>query len=797
MSSIHIAMKEEGKSQVMKTRLFLYGGRLMRRRKNKGLIRVLLTVAVFICIQLILVLPVQAITPNGTYIQDEIEALSSQEKNALETSMYRQGVKLNVLLVETLDGRGVEDYSELLFTDWGLGADEGLLVIADRDGLVQLQLQIDSRLEKAIYAQLDGRNPVTTFLEQQFYPYAAEGNYYKAIDDTINGLAYYLEQYSSLPAAPAGDTAATSSSKGSGYAMLVMFGLLIVVALIMIVVVQRKKRKRAKELLLKLEDHYEKISEKLQRLDHEMNEIKKFSQGKSREIVGDVEDDLYDLLQQLSTYPEQLRAWKGLSPAQLQRKEQDLRSLERSLHQIDQTIEELQAVVDKYKNIEAAAVKLLQERKSSFEQGKQALLSIATDAETTLQALFERQRDIETLLEQIDATLAFNPIEASTRLSSEEATIQSWVDDVNAYEHLIDTLRKLPEHIKQTKSKIDLLIQQEQLTLQEISPYQWFDSMNGQLLTIERSLKIGDVPSARECANRIEQWLQTALTDVTKSIDARDGNLEHARALEDGLKDLRVDRLPQAERAIEQAKQQYDRLHWHEAEQKQLQIPEQLVRVEQKVKLAQQYNDIKVQRYFEAEKLLQEAQNELNELEAQSLEHEQLIYELNRTYQSYGDRVNQLKHSYEQVRHQLQLNGIRIQGMMAGVESNGLELLLKIQQQLSATPRKLDQLGQDMIQAQHQFEQFRQIAAQEIAAKEARERAEQERLRQLAQMEMMRRMMNQSNRNSRGGGRGGFGGGGFGGGSRGGGGSFRGGGSRGGGGSFRGGGSRGGGGRFK
>src|SRR5690606_22286628 len=97
------------------------------------------------------------------------------------------------------------------------------------------------------------------------------------------------------------------------------------------------------------------------------------------------------------------------------------------------------------------------------------------------------------------------------------------------------------------------------------------------------------------------------------------------------------------------------------------------------------------------------------------------------------------------------LNGIRIQGMMAGVESNGLELLLKIQQQLSATPRKLDQLGQDMIQAQHQFEQFRQIAAQEIAAKEARERAEQERLRQLAQMEMMRRMMNQSNRNSRGG----------------------------------------------
>lgn len=771
--------------------------------KRNGFIRFSLAAAVILLLQLVLLTPVHAVTTNGTYIQDDIGALSKQERNALETSMYKQNIKLNVLLIDTLDGKNIASYSEQLFADWGLGADEGLLVIADGDGMVQLQLQANSRLENALYEQLSGSNPVTTFLEKQFYPYAAEGNYYKAIDDTINGLAYYVEQYSSLPPASTDKGVSSSSNAISGYAVFIVIALLALAVIVMVFMVQRKNRARTKELLLQLEDRYEKISEKLQSLDAEMNEIKKFSQGKSRDIVGDAEDELYELLQRLSTYPEQLRAWKGLSSAQLHRNRANLTALERTLHGMEQSIGNLQAAIDKYKNIEAAAIKLLHERKSSFAQGKQALQAIATDAETTLQVLFERQSDIEKLLEQIEATLAFNPIEASSRLSTEEANIASWVEDVNTYEHLIETLRKLPDNIKQTKNKIDMLVQREQLTLQEISPYQWFDSMNGQLLTIERSLKIGDVPSARDCANRIEHWLQTALTDVTRSIDARDGNAEHARALERALQQLRGERLPLAERAIEQTKQQYDNIHWREAEREQQRLPELLAQVEHKIKQAQQYNSQQLQRYFEAEKLLQEAQNELNEVEARCLEHEQLLYELNKKCQLAQDRIEQLKRGFAQVRHQLQRSGIRVQGMMAGTESNGLDQLKQVEGNLAVSPRNLVQLEQALANAQHLYEQFNQMAAQEIAAKEARERAEQERLRQLAQMEMMRRMMNQDrHRNSRGGGSrgggGGFGGGGFGGGgSRGGGGSFGGGGSRGGGGSFRGGGSRGGGGKFK
>jgi len=754
----------------------------------------------------LLISPVLAVTPNGTYIQDEIGALSNQEKNELETSMRNQDIKLNVLIIDSIGSQSMGSYSERIFSEWGLGADEGLLVIADDDGMVQLQLQINSRLENAIYSQFSGSNPVTTFLEQQFYPYAAEGNYYKAIDDTINGLAHYVQQYNSLPPGTP-DRAQTTSSSSSALSMLLMVAFLVVAAIVFVLIQQRNKRMRTKKLLPQLEDHYEKISARLQKLDADMNEIKKFSMGKSRDIVGDVEDELYELLQQMSKYPEQLRSWKTLSAFQLQKQEGSLRQLERDLKHIEQSIAELQAAIDKYKSIEAAATQLLQERKSSFEKGKAALEAIATDAETTLKALFDRQQEIAQLLKEIEAALAFNPIEASTRLNAEESKISGWVEDVLDYEQLIEALRTLPENIKQTRQKIDLLVQNEQLTLQEISPYQSFDAMNGQLLTIERSLKIGDVPTARDCANRIEQWLSTALSDVTRSIDARDGNIEQARTLELSLQQLRADKLSIAERSIAQAKQEYDSVHWLNAEQKHSRIPEQIAQIESLIKQAKQLNDRSSQRYFEAERMLQEAQNQLNELEAICLEHEQLLHDLNRSRQSLQQRVSQLKQGLAQTRNQVQHQGIRVQGAMAEAERYAQQQLADIERMLAVKPYRLDGIEQLLLQVQQASNHFNQIASKEISEKQARERAEQERLRQIAQMEMMRRMMNNDrNRGPRGGSRGGgggfggggFGGGGFGGGgSRGGGGGFGGGGSRGGGGGFRGGGSRGGGGRFK
>lgn len=770
----------------------------MNRRTSFTLAAILL-----LMLHMLFAPPVQAVGPNGSYIHDETGALSGQEISALEANMSKQGIKLNVLLVASIGSQDIASYSEQLFSDWGLSSDEGLLVVDDGIGEVWLQLPIGSTLESALYAADDLRrnDPVASFLEQRFFPKAGEGNYYAAIEETINGLAFYIDSYKSQPTKGTNGAAAVPRSEGSGLTMLIMIAVLIIVGAAIFIFAQRAKRKRVKSLLLQLEDRYEKRSAELHKLNYEMEEIKKFSMGKSRDIIGDVEDDLYELLQQMSRYPEQLRAWQQLAPSQLQKAEVSLHDMSRALNDIEHSIAELQSAVDKYKNIEAAATELLRQRQESFAQGKKALLAISTDAETTLRALFDRQNEIEALLKDIEAALAFNPIEASTRLNAEEAKITSWVEDVNMYEHLIEALRKLPQHIEQTKQKLDTLVSNEGLTLQEISPYQWFDSMNGQLLTIERSLKIGDVPTARECANRIENWLSTALSDVTRSISARDANIEHLRALEQALQELKSQRMAKAQQSLSLTKQQFDAAHWQEAEQELEQLPQQIAQIEQQIKLACQYNDAKTQRYLEAESILQEAQNKVNELEAFCLELEQLHHELESSLQQLIHRVAQEKSGFDHVRSNLNSHNLQMHGGMADAHMRGLQLLNGIEQQLASRPIMLDGMTEQLKYVQQYYTQFHQMAAKAIADKQARERAEQERLRQLAQIEMMRRMTNQNRRNNGGGGGfggGGFGGGGFGGGgSRGGGGSFRGGGSRGGGGSFRGGGSRGGGGRFK
>lgn len=762
----------------------------MIKKNNFAIVALLLFI---VC--LLLAPQVGAVGPNG-YINDEIGALTNKQVQALEDSMSEQGIKLNVLLVDTIGSQDAASYSEKIFSDWKLSSDEALLLIADREGDVWLQLAIGSTLENALYtaAGLKGSNPVLSFLEQRFYEQAAAGNYYAAIEKTIDGLAYYVDAYQS-GAAAGSNNAAKPSSEGSGFSLLIVIALLVLAAVVIFVITQRNKRKRTKSLLLQLEDRYEKISAKLQKLDFDMNEIKKFSMGKSREVIGDVEDDLYELLQQMSLYPEQLRTWQGLSLAQLQKEEANLQQLARALQQIEHSIAELQAAVDKYKNIEAAATELLRERQASFAQGQQVLRALSTDAETTLKALFERQSDIEQILKDIEATLAFNPIEASKRLNAEEGNITSWVEDVNMYEHLLETLRKLPQHIEQTKSKLDTLISNEHLTLQEISPYQWFDSMNGQLLTIERSLKIGDVPAARECANRIENWLSTALSDVNRSIKTRDGNIEHIAALEQALLELKSQRILKAQQALDLTKQQFVAAHWQEAERKLQQLPQQIAQIEQQIKQAASLNDRATQRYFEAESVLQLAQNKVNELEARCLELEQLHHEMEKVLQQYQQRVAQHKNNIQLLESNLLTHQLQIVGGMADAQTRARQIISAIEQQLAIRPVKLEGINEQFKYVEQYNDQFHHLAQQAIAEKQARERAEQERLRQLAQIEMMRHMSNQ-NRHSGGGSRGGSGFGG-GGGSRGGGGSFRSGGSRGGGGNFRGGGSRGGGGRFK
>jgi len=746
-----------------------------------------------------------ALSPNGTYIEDEIGALSQQELSQLNAIISKQEIKLHVNIIDSLGSQSLSSYSTNQFSDWALGQKDALLIIADSDGEVWLELLANSRLEQSLFTakDLEKNDPVLSFLEQNFYPQAAAGNYYGAIEEVLDGLVYYMDVYTknaSSNAINVGEvTAATNAS--SIYPFLVIIVLLIVVAAVIVIVARRNKRKQTKRLLLQVEDHYEKISEKLQELDQDMNEIKKFSLGKSKEIIGDVEDDLYDLLQQMSLYPEKFRAWKGLSAFQLQKSAREVQELARTLQGIEQTVAELQSAIDKYKSIEAAAIKLLQQCKASFAKGQQALQAIATDAETTLQALFQRQTDIEQLLKDIEATLAFNPIEASKRLNEEEVNIRSWVDDVLSYEQLLGGLNKLPQHIDDTKKKLEQLIANESLTLQEISPYQWFDSMNGQLLTIERSLKIGDVPTARESANRIENWLSTALSDVKRSIAARDANIEHIEALEKDLLRLKSGRMTKAGQVLELVKRQFAEAHWQEAERKYQQLPQQITALEGQVKQAAQYNEKGVQRYLEAEGLLQAAQNKVNELEAHCLELEQLNRELEVNVEQLKQRAAQSRINFQQVHNNLQRHRLSVNGGMSEGYKRAEQSINAIEQQLSTFPINLLGVNEQFKYVEQYYRQFSQMAEQAIADKIAKERAEQERLKQLAQIEMMRRMSNQ-NRHGGGGSRGGgFGGsGGFGGGSRGSGGSFRGGGggSRGSGGSFRsGGGSRGSGGKFK
>ena|GEM_PF-1473701 len=772
-----------------------------------------------ICIVLLqfsLTVQIGASSVTDQYIYDETSTLSSSEITSMESKIQAQSFQLYVLFVNSTGNQSIADFAEGQYTQMKLLSNQGLLVVAVDDGYVQLQLGKNSTLEKSLYSakDLSSSDPVTDFVEQYFFPSAASGDFAGAIDEVINGLAGYMKQSNSTN--NVGEK--VQSSQGSplqisakGIALII--GFLIVITAAIMLMVQLRKRRRYSEDVENLTDELETVLGKVHDLEDGLTTALKFSQGRSKSIIEASENELYTLLQRATTYPEQLRSLKPLPKWISSKHVVHLKELMYQVKQQLQLANRLEDVFHAYNNEISIATKLLQDHQLSFDQAKKSFERMNKSDEVTLIKLTEKQLEIQKIIEQCTALLAFNPVEAKVQLDQNGAQITGWCSDINEYTSLVSEVSKLPNKINESKQQIDELVQQERLKLDEISPYKYFDSMNGQLSSIKKALNIGDMKVVRDGIQRINNWLATSIAEVKQSINARDRNHQMLKQFTLVIMQFDQDQQTAISKQINALKLQFHEVHWRNAADQYTELQRNVDLLKEQMDKAENYNSIEVQRYMEADNILQEANTLLQVIQDSSA---QLLHIHERSEQrviEYLTTCGQLKTSIVQLRSTAQSHGVSSYPGISETETAASGSVQTLENAVSLTPRNLYHANEQLRDASQKVNEFENIVNQAVASKIARERAEQERL----QVEMMRRMLKGGNNNGGFGGGGGFGGngprnggGGFGsfggggsfkggGGSRGGGGSFKGGGgSRGGGGSFKGGGgSRGGGGKFK
>ena len=161
-----------------------------------------------------------------TLITDYSATLAPQELNTLEHKLVAfndsTSTQIAVVIINTLDGYAIEDYSYQLATKWGIGQ-EGknnglLLLIALKDKKVRIETGYG--LEGAVPDAIAKR-----IINNEIRPYFKQGDYYGGIDAATTALMQYTKgEYT-------GEPKGKKAKGGGGFFIVLIFFIIVLVAL--------------------------------------------------------------------------------------------------------------------------------------------------------------------------------------------------------------------------------------------------------------------------------------------------------------------------------------------------------------------------------------------------------------------------------------------------------------------------------------------------------------------------------------------------------------------------------------
>lgn len=161
-------------------------------RTNKNAIFVIISIVLFLIP--LLTIPVHALdvpSPTG-FVTDTTNTLSSQERMQLETQLsaleQNTTAEVAILIIPSLNGEVLEEYSTKIFREWGIGKQDvnnGILILVAKDDR-KVRIEVGYGLEGSVTDLQSGmiiRNKIAPAFKQEKY---FEGLQF-AVDD-ISGL---------------------------------------------------------------------------------------------------------------------------------------------------------------------------------------------------------------------------------------------------------------------------------------------------------------------------------------------------------------------------------------------------------------------------------------------------------------------------------------------------------------------------------------------------------------------------------------------------------------------------------
>jgi uncharacterized membrane protein YgcG/predicted metal-dependent hydrolase len=712
------------------------------------------------------------------YIQDTAQILTTSEFEALQQAINEATFSLYVYTVDSLGGSSISSVAASVFSEWSLGNQDALLIIAMEEHEVHLELLTGSALDKSITQAPEFRssaNKYTQLIDNYFVPYAADGDFQQGIMSVIRQLDVLQEQAGSPITNP---SPSTDKAKASGVSSTIVFVVILLIIIAAVASFQWYRRfsiVKGKQMLNK---ELEAALGKINQIEQDIEPMVQLSKGESEAYLRSIGERFYELLQASTEFSNQLEAfvvplWVTNSAAK------GLQSLQQLTQTYTASSTEILNSLKQYQEMESNTTKVLEQSHSSWNQADQQLREHIEALGLPLEELLVRSASIQGILARSSDSIEFDPMHVKVLLEHVPEQIAQLINDIELVSNQKSALKQLPEQLQSTKKKLDQLINEEKLTMVEIKPYAFFDQVDSQMKDLSQCIQAGNTSGAAVILQRIEGWMEEAVEQVAGSVRARDWNKSAIEIVSDRLSRYDEAFIHQLEQVLQEIKQFYHPEHWG-------QIPEQIEQIRSKRSLIAQllsetasYNDLGVQRYYEAERNLKQMIEQLVEMDASFQHISNLRSELDQAHQQQVEAMRLVEQRYLACKSSMVQSGIQSDARFQGLVDAAEQSIATMNRLIDDIPRNVPKITADIQTEAAVIQQLEEAVYAAIEAKRAADIA-------LEQQRARRRRMNNNTFGGGGGGGGGFGGfgGGGGSGSSGGGSSWKSGGSRGGGSSF-------------
>jgi len=577
-------------------------------------------------------------------VVDEADIFTDEETTRLEQAIGQAPFQLYVLTVPSLEGTPIEDYGIDVFHSWNLRGDDVLLIIAVEEREVQIYFDANSPVETALLQHFSGNDPYAAFLNVHFIPFAAEGRFADGVESVIRELSELKNRLTSpapRPQAPASpgtngktsDTGANEDDSAAGKEehspkgtnnvevpafvkvlfRIVLLGLILCAILIWPLKMLNRHRKWRKELAA-ARDRHQSILVRLHSLEQELNPLLSLSKGQSRQYLEKWKEPFYQLLQDAASASEPLRNIKV--PFFVRSETQDtIMKWSRQIADFVEQADNIEAAVKEYRETETKTRTKAEQIQTMLRETRKTIEQVQGDYRFSLTALLSSCTSLEQRLQEAIEPLDWDPMTARDRMGGLSQLAEQLVRDAATARSDAQVLTGMPEQLASARQRIDRVVQEEQLLLVEIQPYAVFDRAPSIMNQWAHALDDGRVADASACREQLTGELENALNMVQSTVEAKRSNGPLADEVEKRVSAFDDRTLSLLQDRLTLLQQQYVEDEWFG-------LPEQLSRIRrmrteirERMPEIRGWSDPGVQKYLEANRILLDWRERLDQLE--------------------------------------------------------------------------------------------------------------------------------------------------------------------------------------